>query len=582
MGKRRKARIFKGVSVADGVAMGQARVVDVAHFPSHAPAHEVPEHDLPREVDRLRDACARARTELEELCKNVEEKVGRREADLIRPQVLMVEDPAFLAEVEELIIENRINTEAAVAQVMDRFERLIESVEDPYLRERSTDVRDAGRRVLAKLLFIEGDPIPRLIAPSVVVASHLVPSLTVHLEREKILALATERGGYTSHGAILARSLGIPAVTGLDGLTDHVTDGETVIVDGMAGQVIVAPSKSRVTQYVKTSERYAADRCDLLAHVKEPARTRDGESVAVLANVGRTQEVEAARELGADGVGLYRTEFDYLSMPSLPSEDMLAEQYGSAAEAFGQKGVALRVLDIGGDKFPPSIPLAREENPFIGMRGLRLLLERAEDLLLPQLRAILRASARGKVSVMYPMVADVDDLRAAQEHLERARREVLAAGHFVSDQVAQGIMIEVPSCVPMLPEMLAAVDYATVGTNDLVQYLLAADRNSERMVAAYDPFHPAVVRVLREICAAAREKGVDISVCGEAASDPSFLPLLLGLGYRRVSVNVGALPHVKQAVRDLSVRACEQAAAEALRSDSADKVRAALGEMAQE
>ncbi len=570
-----RSRKYKGIAVAQGLAVGKAKVVDVTHFPSQAPRYRINLQDVEGELGRLRKACATAHDELNQLADKVEAQLGRREADLIRPQALMVDDPGFTTEVEELIIEQRLNVEAAVAQVIGRFEKLIASLEDRYLRERSADVRDAGRRILGHLLFVDGEIAPRLAEPCVVVSEHLVPSLTVHLDRDKILGLATERGGFTSHAAILARSLGIPAVTGLEGITDEVVDGETIIVDGMKGIAIVGPAPSWLGRYRKLARQYGTDREAVIAHAREPSRTKDGVRIMVHANVGRPEEVALAVDYGADGVGPYRTEFEYLSGPALPSEDMLAEHYGAAAEAFGDKGVVLRVLDIGGDKFPPSIPLAHEENPFIGLRGLRLILQHVEDLLLPQLRAIIRAGARGKVSVIYPMVSSVEDLEAVQRLFRRAAAQVADAGHEVGKSVRQGIMIEVPSCIPLLPELLERSQFTSVGTNDLVQYLLAADRNSERMVDAYDPFHPAVLRILETICRISAQKKTHISVCGEIASDCFFLPLLLGLGYRTVSVNVGAIPYVKDTVRRLAVRDCEALASEALRAATGRAIRSA-------
>ncbi len=565
-------RTYEGLSVAEGVAIGKAKLVDTAHTPAHVPHYDIGPDDVGREIARLKEACAEARGALNSQADQLQRRLGRREADFIRAQAVMIDDPAFLSEVEQIITQERINAEAAVARVMGRFENMVASLEDQYLRERSVDIRDASRRILGHLLFVDGDLTPQLAGPAVVVATHLVPSLTVNLEREKILGFAAEHGGYTSHAAILARSLNIPAVTGLRGLTDELVDGQTVIVDGSGGLVIVDPTEEQVAAYTRRARELHDRRLSMIEDSCELAVTRDGVRVVTLANLGRPEEMDLAADHGAEGVGLYRTEVDYLSRSELPTEDFLAEHYGRAAERFASEGVAFRVLDIGGDKFPPSVPLAHEENPFIGLRGLRLLLRHPEELMLPQMRAIVRASARGKVSVMYPMLADVADLDAALKLFEKARRQVEEAGHPVGGRVRQGVMIEVPSAVSMLPEILERVDFGSVGTNDLVQYLLAADRNSERMAEAYDPFHPAVIRTLRSIRRAARRAGRPVSVCGEAASDPGYLPLLIGLGYRIVSVNVGSVPGVKRAVRTFSARACRRLARRALRARTAQEV----------
>ncbi|MDP6438859.1 MAG: phosphoenolpyruvate--protein phosphotransferase [Candidatus Brocadiia bacterium] len=569
---KRGSRTYKGLGIAPGVAVGRVKVVDGGHFPAQVPSHTIAEGDMAREIERFRGACAQAREDLNALADRVEAQLGRREADLVRPEALMVEDPAFLAEVEEIIIEEQKNAEAAVAEVAQRFERLIAAMDDPYLRERSTDVRDAGRRILANLLFVEGELVVSLTEPCIVVASHLVPSLAVRLEREMVRGLVTEHGGYTSHAAILARTLGIPAVTGLPGIIDEVTDGETLVVNGSRGTATVRPTRASLRTYTRLAQQHATDRRRILAESSEPAVTRDGVRVVVQANVGRPEEIELAREYHADGIGLYRTEFEYLTDPALPSEEALYEHYARAARAFPEGGVTIRVLDIGGDKFPPSVPLAHEDNPFMGLRGLRLLLERAEELMLPQLRAIIRAAAHGPISIMYPMVTGVEDMMAARKVFARAAAELGEP----NVSIEQGVMVEVPSCVHMLGEMLRRGGFASVGTNDLVQYVLAADRNSERMADAYDPFHPAVIRILEEIRRTCRELDRPVSVCGEVTSDPHFLPMLLGLGYRTLSVNVGALAYVKHAVRGLSLADCEALAELTLRADTAQRVHRAV------
>lgn len=551
--------------------MGKVKLVDVGNLPAQAPRYTIGEGDIEREVARLRDACGKAREDVTALADRVEERLGRREADLIRPQALMVEDPTFIARVEELMVEKRQNVEACVAEVMDGFEKLILATDDPYLRERSVDVRDAGRRILANLLHVDGEVAVDLREPSVVVSTHLVPSLTVRLDRSMLLALATEHGGYTSHAAILARAMGIPAVTSLTGIADEVVDGETVIVNGSAGTVTVHPTRKRLQTCSHLAHDLAVHRQEAAAACAEPAVTQDGCRISVQANVGRPEEVELAAKCGAEGIGLYRTEFEYLAESSVPSEDALYQSYARAAEAFGDAGVVVRVLDIGGDKFPSSVPLAHEENPFMGMRGLRLLLERAEELMLPQLRAILRASAHGRVSVLYPMVTSVEDLVASGRLFRRAAREVGVA----ESSVRQGLMVEVPSCVHMLDEMLSRAAFASVGTNDLVQYVLAADRNSERMADTYDAFHPAVIRILKAISATALAADRPVSVCGEVAGDPHFVPLLLGLGYRALSVNVGSIPLVKRVIRQLSLPDCEKLAGEVLKVPTCQRVRRA-------
>jgi phosphotransferase system enzyme I (PtsI) len=577
MGAKRRSVTFGGLAVAPGLAVGKARIVDVAHFPSQVPRYAIRKQDIGREVERFRAACDKAHKELNELADRVEKQLGRAEAELIRPQAAMVQDPAFIAAVEEAIVEEHRNAEAAVGRVLDKFVGLIEATDDLYLKERGADVRDAGRRVLGHLLFVGGDPGAALTEPCIVVASHLMPSLTVRLSGQLVLGLATEHGGYTSHAAILARALGIPAVTGLKGITDEIVSGEVLVIDGSRGAVIARPSRQCLRDSGRMARKFAADRRQIIAEAAEPAETADGCRIRLQANVGRPEEIQMALDYRADGIGLYRTEFEFLTESRFPSEDELYEHYARAAEAFPDDGVAIRVLDIGGDKFPASIPLAHEENPFLGVRGLRLLLERADELMVPQLRALIRAAARGPISILYPMVSGVEEFDRARAIFRRVAR--LAGADDL--RVPQGLMIEVPSCIYILPELLSRADFASVGTNDLVQYILAADRNSERLADTYDPFHPAVVRILHEICRTGRKAGKPISVCGEIAGDPAFLPLLLGSGYRTLSVNVGAIPYVKHVVRKLNLADCEALMAEALKAPVAADVRRAAERLVQ-
>ncbi len=573
MAKDKKTAVYKGISVARGIATGPAYVIDTAHFPTMVPHYNVPGKDLNREMKRFRNACRQSRKELEDLVQRLEREVGRHEADMLRPQVMMVEDPTLVAEVEEGIIEKNQNCEAAVAEVIERFEKMMGSLEDHYLRERSADIRDAGRRILSQLLFVDGQIEVDISKPVIIVSMHLVPSLTVHLEREKVLAFATEKGGYNSHAAILARSLGIPAVTGLENISQEIVRGEILVVDGMEGIAIAGPDEEQLAEYERKARRFHHEEDEVIAHVADPTTTRDGRHLSIRANIGRARDIEKALEYRAEGVGLYRTEFNYMSRNTLPDEDILAKEYSNVACRFGDQGVVLRILDIGGDKFPPAVPLAHEENPFIGQRGLRLMLEHVEDLMLPQLRAIIRSSASGRVSVLYPMVTCVEDLEAAEELFERAATQVREEGHDVKDDIEQGIMIEVPSCIPILEELLSFSDFATIGTNDFVQYLLAADRNSARMVDAYDPYQPAVIRMLALIARKGAEENKPISICGEMGGDVSFLPVFLGLGFASLSVNVQSIPYLREAVRGLETRDCEELAARVLKARRSDEVR---------
>ena len=569
-------QVFEGCGIAPGIAIGKAAIVEVGHFPRDVPRYQIAAEDVEREVARFRMAADQARADVDKLVLRVAEQVGEPEANILRGHSMMLEDPAFSAQVQEFVVEHRVNVETAVAEVMHRFEQLFESMDEEYLRERAADVRDVTRRLLGKLLFVDGEVATQLEEPRVVVSEHLVPSLTVHLTRKYVLGFATERGGATSHAAILARSAGLPAVSGLEGIGSAVVHSQMVIVDGIEGKVIVSPTEDELETYRELASRFRADRERVMASSREPAVTRDGAEVRVLANVGRPGDVAAASEYGAQGIGLYRTEFEFMDRNVLPSEDELTEVYGRAVRTMEGAAVTIRVLDIGGDKFPPAFPLPHEENPYLGYRGIRVLLEHSHDLLLPQLRALLRASVKGPLRVMYPMVSGLAEFRAAAEQFHHAKELLAKEGVAIGDDVQQGIMIEVPSVVSVLEDLLEEADFGSVGTNDLVQYVLAADRNNDHMVGYYDPLHPAVVRTLASITDTAQQAGKEVGVCGEVAGDPLYVPLLVGLGYRSLSASPGATPFVKDCVRHVSVSECEALAQHALSLKTVDEIREAV------
>lgn len=573
MRKSKFHRVFHGYGIAPGIAIGQAAIVEVGHFPRDIPRYSVAAPDVKREIQRFRMAVDAARADLDALVERVAEQVGEPEANILRGHSMMLQDPAFVSQVEDFVVKHKVNVEVAVSEVMGKFRQLFELMDDEYLRERAADVRDVERRLLSKLLFVDGDVDVKLDEPRVVVSEHLVPSLTVHLEREHVLGFATEKGGATSHAAILARSAGIPAVSGLEGLAASVVQSQTVVVDGIEGKVIIDPTKGELKHYRELAARFQSDRDRVMTCSREPVVTTDGVQVRVLANVGRPGDVAAAMEYDAHGIGLYRTEFEFMSQSSIPSEDLLTGLYTQAVEKMAGAPVTIRVLDIGGDKFPPAFPLAHEENPYLGYRGIRVLLGHVDDLLLPHLRAILRASAHGPTRVMYPMVSGLAEFRAAAAQFERAKAQLAKEGVAFDPHMQQGVMIEVPALVAVLEDLLQEADFGSVGTNDLVQYILAADRNNDRMVGYYDPLHPAVIRNLAMIASAARRANKEVSVCGEVAGDPLYVPLLVGLGFRSLSASPGAIPFVKDCIRHVSMAECERLASQTLEAKTVDEIR---------
>ena len=569
----RSHRTLQGYGIAPGVAIGQAAIIDVRILPGEIPSYHVDPEDIQAEMDRLKAAVAEVRIEVDALVEKVRREVGHAEANILQGHSMMLQDPSLIAQVEEIVVREQVNVEAAVAQVMAGFEQIFEAMDDEYLRDRSLDVRDVAQRIVAKLLSLDDHATALLEEPRIVVAEQLVPSLTVHLKRSHILGFVSDRGGATSHAAILARSAGIPAVSGVEGIASSVAPQQTLIVDGRDGLVIVDPTEDELRQYRGIAARFEANRRRVMESSREPVATTDNVPVHVSANIGRPGDVAAASQYHAEGIGLFRTEFEFLAADTMPTEDALAERYSRAVQAMEGAPVTIRVLDIGGDKFPPFLALPHEENPYLGRRGIRLLLDQSEDLLLPQLRAILRASAKGPVRVMYPTVAGVAEFRAAVARFEEAKAQLAKQSIPFDQGMAQGIMIEVPAAVIVLEDLLKHADFASVGTNDLVQYVLAADRNNDRLADYYDPLHPAVVRTLATIASTASRMGKDLSVCGEIAGDPLYVPLLIGLGYRTLSASPGAIPFVKDCIRHVSLTECEELAKEALEVTTVPEVR---------
>ena len=573
MSTSKSSRTFRGFGIAPGVAIGQAAIIDVRILPGEIPSYRIEPDEVQAEMARLKSAVEDVRVDVDALTEKVAREVGHAEANILRGHSMMLQDPGFAAQVEEVAVKEQVNVEAAVAKVIGRLEQVFEAMDDEYLRDRSMDVRDVGRRILARLLSLDDHATVLLKHPRVVVAERLVPSLTVHLKSDHILGLVSEKGGVTSHAAILARSAGIPAVSGIEGITRSLGPLQTMVVDGCQGIVVVDPTEEELKQYQDIAARFEANRGRVMESSREPVATTDGAAVRVFANVGRPGDVAAASQYHAEGVGLFRTEFEFLAVGALPTEDELMGRYLEAVGSMAGAPVTIRVLDVGGDKFPPSLALPHEENPYLGLRGVRLLLDHSEDLFLPQLRAILRASAKGKVRVMYPMVAGVAELRAAAAKLEEAKAQLAEQGIPFDPDLPQGIMIEVPAAIIVLEDLLRHADFASVGTNDLVQYVLAADRNNDRLADYYDPLHPAVVRTLATIASTASRMGKDLSVCGEIAGDPLYVPLLIGLGYRTLSASPGAIPFVKDCIRHVSLTECEELAKEALEVTTVPEVR---------
>lgn len=562
-----------GLPASPGVAVGPAR-----RF--HTPALEIGDvasRGAEEELRALDSAIAATREAIEAQRRVVAGRAGAYEATIFEAHLLFLDDEALL-DPTRAAIEKGVPAARAWNDTIEDVASSWETIDDPYQRARAADLRSVGTQVLARLLGIE-PPTPRLDEPGILVTADLAPADAAALDPATALGVATATGGPTSHAAVLARSLGIPAVVGLGDAVLDVREGTVVALDGDAGVVVVEPTPEIVEEFeARRRDAVAADRT-ARADAAAPVATRDRTSIEVAANVGSPDDVAAAVEAGADGVGLFRTEFLFMSRDAMPSEDEQEAAYRAAAEALGGRPMIVRTLDAGADKPIPYLAQPAEANPFLGVRGLRLGLERPE-LLDAQLRAILRVAADHPVRVMFPMVATLEELRAGRAAVERARSALVDAGRAAPDRIDVGVMIEVPSAALAADRLAEEADFFSIGTNDLSQYTLAAERGNERVAALADALHPAVLELIRLAATAAAAKDRWTGVCGELAGDPLATPLLIGLGVTELSMSAPAIPHVKQVVRRTDLTSARALAERALRLSSAAEVRDLLREHA--
>ena len=569
-------RVLKGMGVSKGVARGEALVLSCGDH-SVVPRRSIRESEVGRETERLDAATARASAELAALQRDVAERMGQSQSDILGVQALVLQDRGLRERVLQVVEKQRVNVEAAISEVIDRYARTLDGAADAYLRERAADFHDVGRRLLSALA--EGRPPCQLAIPenAIIVAQELLPSATASLQLERVGALVMERGNRFSHSSILARSMGTPAVVGVAEACLKIRTGDRLIVDGLAGVVFVDPDPSVEREYQRLEAEMRAYREALREIVDRPSATVDGVAIPLLANVNKFADTEPALLYRAEGIGLYRTEFQFSVRSAFPTEDEQYEIVARAAERFHPRKVVLRLADLGGDKSLPYFPLPASRNPSLARRGIRLLLGHLE-VLKPQLRAFLRASADHPVSILLPVVGGLDEIREARGVLRQVQRELSAAGARFNPEVPLGAMIEVPSAALMARTLAREVDFLSLGTNDLVQYVLAADREDEGVAAYYQPLHPGVLRLIQLVAEAAAGAGRDLTICGEMAGDPRLAALLLGLGLREFSVAPGELLEVKEAIRGTHLHEARRLARDALELGSAAEIEALLGD----
>lgn len=540
---------LRGIGVSPGIAAGPVLLLKGDDLP--LPEYAIAAEDVPREMLRLEEALLATRRQLHEIQQRVGEALGSESAGIFEAHLQVVDDPSFVDEIFRDLRDKRRNVEKILFDAAERYAQTLRQMEDDYLRERATDIRDVTRRVLRNLAGGGADLLAGLESPRVLVSRDLAPSEMVAFDRRKILGVVTELGSPTSHAAIMARAMDLPAIVGLRGVCDKMADGERVILDGVRGILVLRPSPAREEDYGRIARGRTVIQKRLATLKDEPAVTRDGHAVALSANIEMPGDVEAAWARGARGVGLFRSENLFLASGGDPSEERQYEAYAEVARRILPESAIIRTLDLGGDKMPASVKLPEEANPFLGWRAIRLCLDRPA-LFKTQLRAILRASAHNpNLRIMYPMISSAAEVDRANALLEECKTELAAVGAAFNPAIDVGVMIEIPSAALTADLIAPKVKFFSIGTNDLVQYTLAVDRGNERIAQLYEPTHPAVLQLIRHTVEAGHRHGIWTGVCGEAAGNPILAPLLLGIGVDELSASPGAVPLVKDVIRQV-------------------------------
>jgi len=564
------SQALKGVAASPGIAIGKAHHVqrtrtEVVYQEIIGPGQVV------RQLHRLEVAVTGAEEEIKVVKARVERELPAH-LYLIEAHLMILRDEMFYHQAKHLIEEQMINAEWAVVSAVKAVADKFALIEDPYLKGRIQDVEAVAERVLRLLAGQNQDDLERIRERAILIARDLSPVDTTQIDLDRVMGFVNEVGGRTSHTAIIAQSLEIPAVVGLENALERIPSGSLIIVDGNAGEVLVSPDEATLREYHIRQERYQEYTFEVERTGHLPARTVDGHQIVVLANIEQPEEGASALAHGAEGIGLFRTEFPYLSQERLPTEEELYESYRQLVEIMDGRPATIRTLDLGGDKFAHTLDLATEMNPAMGLRAVRFCLRRP-DIFKTQLRAILRASALGRVRVMFPMISGISEIVSCRRILSECQDEIRAQGRPFDPQIEVGCMIEIPSAVFICDLLARHVDFFSIGTNDLIQYSLAIDRVNEYVAHMYQPFHPALLRMVKSVIETAAREGIPLAMCGEMAAEPGAVPLLLGMGLSEFSVNPLSAPKVKQLARLVSLDDCRRLAAQALTFETTSEVR---------
>ena len=540
---------LQGIAASDGIAIAKVYTLTEPDLT----VTKVTVEDSEKEVSRLDDALAASIKDVELIKETALKNLGEEEAQVFDAHLMVLSDPELIGQVKDSITSNKVNAEAALKEVTDMFISIFAGMEDnPYMQERAADIRDVSKRILAHLLGVK-IPSPATIKDEVIiVAADLTPSDTAQLNRQYVKAFVTDIGGRTSHSAIMARSLEIPAIVGTKEVTSIAKDGDIIIVDGLAGDVFLNPSEEVIAEYRAKAEAFAAQQAEWEKLKDSKTYTKDGHQVELAANIGTPKDLEGVVNNGAEGVGLYRTEFLYMDSHEMPTEEDQFEAYKAVLEGMNGKPVVVRTMDIGGDKELPYLPLPHEMNPFLGYRAIRISLHEPE-MFRTQLRALLRASVYGKLRIMFPMIATLNDFRGAKALLEEEKAKLIAEGVAVSDDIQVGIMIEIPAAAVLAHQFAKEVDFFSIGTNDLIQYTMAADRMNERVSYLYQPYNPSILTLIKHVIDSAHKEGKWAGMCGEMAGDQTAVPLLVGLGLDEFSMSASSVLKTRSLIAKLTL-----------------------------
>ena len=540
---------LQGIAASDGIAIAKVYTLTEPDLT----VTKVTVEDSEKEVSRLDDALAASIKDVELIKETALKNLGEEEAQVFDAHLMVLSDPELIGQVKDSITSNKVNAEAALKEVTDMFISIFAGMEDnPYMQERAADIRDVSKRILAHLLGVK-IPSPATIKDEVIiVAADLTPSDTAQLNRQYVKAFVTDIGGRTSHSAIMARSLEIPAIVGTKEVTSTAKDGDIIIVDGLTGDVFLNPSEEVIAEYRAKAEAFAAQQAEWEKLKDSKTYTKDGHQVELAANIGTPKDLEGVVHNGAEGVGLYRTEFLYMDSHEMPTEEDQFEAYKAVLEGMNGKPVVVRTMDIGGDKELPYLPLPHEMNPFLGYRAIRISLNEPE-MFRTQLRALLRASVYGKLRIMFPMIATLNDFRGAKALLEEEKAKLIAEGVAVSDDIQVGIMIEIPAAAVLAHQFAKEVDFFSIGTNDLIQYTMAADRMNERVSYLYQPYNPSILTLIKHVIDSAHKEGKWAGMCGEMAGDQTAVPLLVGLGLDEFSMSASSVLKTRSLIAKLTL-----------------------------